>query len=94
MTRLVIVGSGFGGLGLAAKLREQGIEDFIILEKSGGVGGTWRHNTYPGAECDIASMLYSYSFAPNPSWDFKWAKQPQILNYLETFAKDLSLIHI
>ena len=89
--RLIIVGSGFGGLGLAAKLREQGIEDFIILEKSDGVGGTWRHNTYPGAECDIASMLYSYSFAPNPSWDFKWAKQPQILNYLENFTKDRDL---
>jgi cation diffusion facilitator CzcD-associated flavoprotein CzcO len=89
--KLVIVGTGFAGLGLAAKLREQGIEDFIILEKSSGVGGTWRHNTYPGAECDIASMLYSYSFAPNPAWDFKWAKQPQILNYLENFAKDRDL---
>jgi len=86
--KLVIVGTGFAGLGLAAKLREQGIEDFIILEKSDGVGGTWRHNTYPGAECDIASMLYSYSFAPNPAWDFKWAKQPQILSYLENFAKE------
>ena len=91
MPRLVIVGTGFAGLGLAAKLREQGIEDFIILEKSDGVGGTWRHNTYPGAECDIASMLYSFSFAPNPAWDFKWAKQPQILDYLENFAKTRDL---
>lgn len=89
--RLVIVGGGFAGLGLAAKLREQGVDDFIILEKADGVGGTWRHNTYPGAECDIASMLYSYSFAPNPAWDFKWAKQPQILNYLENFAQDRDL---
>ena len=91
-TKLVIVGSGFGGLGLAAKLREQGIEDFIILEKSDGVGGTWRHNTYPGAECDIPSALYSYSFAPNPTWDFKWAKQPQILKYLQDFARDRDLL--
>jgi len=89
--KLVIVGSGFAGLGLAARLREQGIEDFIILEKSDGVGGTWRYNTYPGAECDIASSLYSYSFAPNPAWDFKWAKQPQILSYLEGFTKDRDL---
>ena len=91
MPKLVIVGSGFAGLGLAAKLRERGIEDFVILEKSDGVGGTWRHNTYPGAECDIASMLYSYSFAPNSDWDFKWAKQPQILKYLEGFTKDRDL---
>ena len=89
--KLVIIGTGFGGLGLAARLRETGIDDFIILEKSDGVGGTWRHNTYPGAECDIASSLYSYSFAPNPAWDFKWAKQPQILDYLEGFTKDRDL---
>lgn len=91
MPRLVIVGSGFAGLGLAYKLKQAGIDDFIILEKSNGVGGTWRHNTYPGAECDIASSLYSYSFAPNPGWDFKWSKQPQILSYIESFAEKYDL---
>lgn len=90
--KIVIVGTGFGGLCLAAKLREKGIEDFIILEKANGVGGTWRENTYPGAECDIPSALYSYSFAPNPTWDFKWAKQPQILKYLQDFAKNRDLL--
>ena len=89
--RLVIVGTGFAGLGLAYKLKQAGINNFIILEKSDGVGGTWRHNTYPGAECDIASMLYSFSFAPNPAWDFKWAKQPQILSYIENFTQDNDL---
>lgn len=91
MVKTLIVGTGFGGLCLAAKLREQGDEDFIILEKATGVGGTWRENTYPGAECDIASSLYSYSFAPNPAWDFKWAKQPQILQYLEGFTRERDL---
>ena len=73
-----------------SKVRES--MDFIILEKAGGVGGTWRENTYPGAECDIPSALYSYSFAPNPTWDFKWAKQPQILKYLQDFAQDRDLL--
>jgi len=77
---------------LAAKLSERGIDDFIILEKADGVGGTWRENTYPGAECDIPSALYSYSFAPNPTWEFKWAKQPQILKYLQDFAKTRDLL--
>ncbi len=90
--KTVIVGTGFGGLCLAAKLRERGDEDFIILEKAQDVGGTWRENTYPGAECDIPSALYSYSFALNPGWDFKWAKQPQILKYLQDFAKDRDLL--
>lgn len=62
--KTVIVGTGFAGLCLAAKLRAQGDDNFILLEKANDVGGTWRENTYPGAECDIPSALYSYSFAP------------------------------
>ena len=92
MIKTIIIGTGFGGLCLAAKLRERGDDDFIILEKASGVGGTWRENTYPGAECDIPSALYSYSFAPNPTWDFKWAKQPQILKYIQDFAQSRDLL--
>jgi len=67
-------------------LRHAGITDFTILEKSTSVGGTWRENTYPGAECDVPSALYSYSFAPNPTWAFKFSRQRQILQYLNDFA--------
>lgn len=87
----VIIGTGFAGLGLAAKLRESGKDDFLLLEKSDDIGGTWRDNHYPGAECDVASALYSYSFAPNPTWDFKWAKQKQILQYVNNFADNFGL---
>jgi cation diffusion facilitator CzcD-associated flavoprotein CzcO len=68
---------------MAARLREQGIEDLVILEKSDGVGGTWRDNTYPDAACDVPSHLYSFSFAPKADWSRKWAKQPEILGYFE-----------
>ena len=57
--------------------------DFTIYEKSDGVGGTWRDNTYPGAACDVPSHLYSFSFAPNPWWSATYATQPEILAYLE-----------
>ena len=87
----IIIGTGFGGLGLAAKLRESGREDVVLLEKADSIGGTWRENTYPGAECDVPSALYSYSFAPNPTWDFKWAKQKQILQYINDFADNHDL---
>ncbi|WP_427451756.1 flavin-containing monooxygenase [Litorimonas sp. WD9-15] len=87
----VIIGSGFGGLCMGIKLKEAGREDFVIVEKAEEVGGTWRENTYPGAECDIASALYSYSFAPNPAWDFKWAKQKQIHEYQRGIARDYGL---
>ncbi len=87
----IVIGTGFAGLGLGAKLKEAGRTDFVLLEKADAIGGTWRENTYPGAECDVPSALYSYSFAPNPTWDFKWAKQKQILQYINDFADDFGL---
>ncbi len=83
---ILIIGAGFSGLCLGIKLRQAGIDDFIILEKAADLGGTWRENTYPGAECDIPSALYSYSFETNAQWHYKWAGQSQILEYLKNVA--------
>src|SRR2546421_2107117 len=65
---VVIVGSGFSGLGTAIRLKKEGFEDFVVLERGDEVGGTWWFNTYPGCACDVQSHLYSFSFAPNPDW--------------------------
>jgi len=89
--KTLIIGAGFGGLCMGIRLKTRGDDDFIIVEKADEVGGTWRENTYPGAECDIASALYSYSFAPNPAWDFKWAKQAQIHAYQKNVAANYGL---
>lgn len=89
---VIVIGAGFGGLCAAAKLREAGIDDFIVLEKADEVGGTWRANTYPGAACDVMSLVYSFSFAPNPAWTRGYARQPEILDYLRTFADDRDLL--
>ena len=62
--RVVVVGAGFGGLGMAVALEQAGIEDFLIVDKGDGLGGTWRDNTYPGAACDVPSRLYSFSSRP------------------------------
>ena len=62
--KVAIVGGGFGGLCMAIKLREAGIEDFVLLEKAEQVGGTWRDNSYPGCACDVQSHMYSFSFSP------------------------------
>jgi cation diffusion facilitator CzcD-associated flavoprotein CzcO len=83
---VLILGAGFGGIGAAIKLRERGIDNIRILEKASGIGGTWWHNTYPGAACDIASHLYCYSFEPNPNWSRKYAPQPEIQAYIEHCA--------
>jgi cation diffusion facilitator CzcD-associated flavoprotein CzcO len=80
--RIAIVGTGFAGLGMAIKLKAAGIDDFVILEKAGDVGGTWRDNNYPGCACDVQSHLYSFSFEPNPDWSRMFAPQAEIHAYL------------
>ncbi|MBV8443294.1 MAG: NAD(P)/FAD-dependent oxidoreductase [Hyphomicrobiales bacterium] len=77
----VIVGAGFGGIGMAIKLRQAGIFDFVMLEKSGEIGGTWRDNTYPGAACDVPSPLYSFSFEQDFDWPRFYSRQPDIHRY-------------
>jgi cation diffusion facilitator CzcD-associated flavoprotein CzcO len=83
---LVIVGTGFGGLGMAIRLKQAGFHDFTVLEQAARVGGTWRDNHYPGAACDIESHLYSFSFEPNPGWSRTYAPQREILAYLQRCA--------
>src|SRR5918997_254426 len=85
--RLAIVGAGFSGLALGMRLLEEGIDDFVILERSTDVGGTWRDNTYPGCACDVPSALYSFSFAPNPSWGRLYAPQAEIQDYARRVAR-------
>ena len=83
---VAIVGSGFSGIGLAIRLRQEGIEDFTVLERNAGVGGTWWANTYPGCACDVPSHLYSFSFEPNPHWSRTYSPQAEILDYLRHCA--------
>lgn len=86
--RVAIIGSGFGGLGTAIRLRQEGIRDFVVLERADDVGGTWRDNTYPGCACDVQSHLYSFSFAPNPEWSRSFSRQPEIQAYLRRCAEE------
>lgn len=85
MARIGIIGAGFGGLAMAIESLEAG-HDVVVFEKSSDLGGTWSANTYPGAECDIPSALYSYSFEPYAEWPNKWSHQPVILDYLRHCA--------
>ena len=80
--RVAILGAGFGGLGMAIRLKQAGMDDFVVLERDEEVGGTWWANTYPGCQCDVPSHLYSYSFALNPNWTRTYSLQPEIRDYL------------
>jgi cation diffusion facilitator CzcD-associated flavoprotein CzcO len=83
---VAILGSGFSGLGTAIRLKQAGIDDFVVLERERDVGGTWQVNTYPGCGCDVPSHLYSFSFAPNPDWSRTYSLQPEIREYLRRCA--------
>ena len=80
--RVIVVGAGFGGIAAAVKLRQAGIETFTIYESSPGIGGTWWDNTYPGAEVDVGSHLYCFSFKSH-DWSRTHARQPELQRYLE-----------
>ncbi|ARU88146.1 alpha/beta hydrolase fold domain-containing protein [Pseudomonas sp. M30-35] len=89
--RVIIIGTGFAGLGLAIQLQKAGIDRFLLLEKAEDVGGTWRDNSYPGAACDVPSHLYSFSFEPKLDWTRKFAPQAEIHSYMQHCADKYQL---
>ncbi len=91
MPGIVIVGAGFGGIGMGIALKKAGFHDFVILDKGDDLGGTWRDNRYPGCACDVPSPLYSYSFELNPDWSHLFAPQQEIWDYLRACAGQYGL---
>lgn len=83
---IAIIGSGFGGLGMAHALKQAGLHHFTIFEKAQDLGGVWRDNVYPGAACDVASHLYSFAFEPHYPWSRRYGPQQEIHAYLAHVA--------
>ncbi|WP_297839922.1 NAD(P)-binding protein, partial [Pseudomonas sp.] len=89
---IVILGAGFGGLGMGAQLKMQGIDNFIILERGDRIGGVWRDNAYPGAACDTESHLYCYSFHPHLRVSKMYADRDELLRYMDSLANRYELM--
>ena len=89
--QVAVIGAGFSGIGMGHRMLKAGFKDFLIFERASELGGTWRDNVYPGAECDIPTDLYSYSFAPRLKWSGAYAPQKEILDYLRTCADQFGL---
>ena len=91
---VIVVGAGMSGLYALKVLRERGFR-VIVLERAGGVGGTWFWNRYPGARCDIPSLEYSFGFDPELEQEWEWsehfAAQPEIERYLNHIADRYNL---
>ena len=88
---VAIVGAGFAGLGMATQLARRGTESFVVLERAGSVGGTWRDNVYPGIACDIPAHLYSFSFRPPWDWPNLYPRGAEIREYLQATVDDEDL---
>lgn len=88
---VVIAGSGFAGLCMAVKLKQAGIDNFLILEKDAQFGGTWWANAYPGCAVDVPSHLYCFSFAQNAGWTRRFARQQELLAYTRGVAREFGL---
>ncbi|MFD8497393.1 flavin-containing monooxygenase [Amycolatopsis sp. NPDC059657] len=91
MPEVIIIGTGFSGLGMAIQLKRQGRNDFVLLEKADDIGGTWRDNSYPGCACDVPSHMYSYSFEPKADWSRAYSRQPEIWDYLKELTDKYGL---
>lgn len=88
----IIVGAGFSGVCLGIRLLQAGIRSFVILEKNPGLGGCWHDNDYPGAACDVPSLLYSYSFAPKHDWSRVFSPREEIRRYIEDCARRFGVL--
>lgn len=89
---VLILGAGMSGLCMGVQLRRAGRHDFVIVEQSPGLGGTWWDNRYPGAHVDVPAPLYSFSFAPNPGWSRRFAAAPEIQAYMQQLAQQHGLL--
>ena len=83
---VAIIGAGLSGLGMGAALRRAGIEDFVVLERAGDVGGTWRDNTYPGIGVDIPTFAYQFSYELKPDWSRVFAKGEEVKSYIDEYV--------
>lgn len=86
----VVIGAGYSGLAMAAKLKEAGIP-FVVIEKNGDVGGTWLENTYPGIAVDTPNHFYSYSFRVKSDWKHYFSKGPEIIDYIRTCYREMGI---
>jgi len=88
---VLILGAGMSGLCMAIGLKRAGRHDFVMLEQSAGLGGTWWDNRYPGAHVDVPAPLYCFSFEPNARWKRRFAAAPEIQAYMAHCADKYAL---
>ncbi len=88
---VLIIGAGVTGVLAARVLNQLGMTNFTVVDRNPEPGGTWFVNQYPGCRVDTPSMLYSYSFDPDPDWPEHFSHQPELLRYVKQVAEQSGL---
>jgi len=89
--RVLVIGAGMSGMLAAIQLLKSGRSNFVVYEKAGQVGGTWRDNVYPGLKCDVPASMFSYSFEPNLKYSSRFPIGSEIQSYLLSITKQYNL---
>jgi len=91
-TDIVVFGGGFSGLLTGARLREKGVDDFLIVEKGADFGGTWYWNRYPGAACDTESYIYMPLLEETGYMPVaKYARAPELFEHSRRIGRHFNL---
>jgi cation diffusion facilitator CzcD-associated flavoprotein CzcO len=90
--QVVIIGAGFGGLSVALELKAAGVDTFTVLERAANVGGVWQANDYPGAACDVPSVIYQFPSHLKPNWSRRFGTQPEIRDYIRRVCADTGVL--
>lgn len=90
---ILMIGAGLGSLIAAARMREAGLDGIRLVDRAGGVGGTWYWNRYPGVQCDIESYIYmplleEMNYIPTQ----KYAYGSEIREHLTAIAHKYDLV--
>ena len=91
--RVIIIGAGFNGIGMGCLCKMAGL-DFIIIDRAQGVGGTWWYNRFPGAQVDVFSHTYSFTFLSYYGWTNNYSYCYEILNYIRYAVLTFGLEHV
>ncbi|KAJ4371641.1 hypothetical protein N0V83_004861 [Neocucurbitaria cava] len=84
--KVIVIGGGISGLAAAVQFKRLGF-NFKVLERQGGIGGTWLLNSYPEARVDTSSFLFQFKFVKNYPWTEYFASAGETRQYLETVAE-------
>lgn len=89
----LILGAGMSGIAMACVMKKRGFgDDFVILDRESGIGGTWYTNSYPGCGCDVPAPLYSLSFRQKADWSSFLPKRDELRDYFATVAAEYDLM--